>query len=557
MVSSVEGAVNTVETLLVLLKNIALSTLHGWVGASLAVFMFFRPLKPWRIGRFKIWQGVIPAQQGRIAEAVSDVVSRELITAQALFDYLVQGEALERKVRSTVHSLVEIVAGTEYPSVESMFPPVAAGLKEDLKSQAKDTLARWAERYLVDPDVEVWLKGFSHRQLRHLWRKKLGEIWPEEKLDVFFHRLLKSVAGYLLGPEFKGTALKLVEQLHGALCRQTVPLRDVLPRPLRDRVEEWPALLVQVLPELVQRLQDNREVQARLTAVILDMMEQVKERSSLARIGISLYQILGEYQSDVEQFVRCDMIPRLSEFLSSPEVRHWLEQYVREQADKVLDRPVGELAGGLDPAQVAQAGDWLAGHLGIWLAGAEVQAWLGGFLRDCYRALAGCTVAELGVKYAGVKPEEVEALLARHGLDLLRQPVTLRFVRLAARSLVEEIAAYRVGRLRDRLSPSALEKIETVLAGLVTAYLKSKIPAFLGGLDIKGIVKARIEGYSPGELVDMFQRVTMNNLQKIEVYGAVIGAAMGVFFGLANLYAGAFWFIAVVLAVILGFIRIR
>jgi len=549
--------VNTVETLLVLLKNIVLSTLHGWVGASLAVFMFFRPLKPWRIGRFRIWQGVIPAQQARIADAVSDVVSRELITPQALLDYLVQGEALERKVRSTVHNLVEMVAGTEYPSVQSIFPPAAAGLKEDLKSQAKDALARWVEKYLTDPDVEVWLRGFSSRQLRRLWQKKLNEIWPEEKADVFFRSLTESAAGYLSGPDFKDAALNLIERLHRSLCKQTVPLREVLPLPLRDKVAEWPALLVQVLPELIRRLQDDREVQERLTAAILDIMEQIKEKSSLARIGISLYQLFSEYQSDVERFVRYDMFPRLSSFLSSPEVRQWLERYIKEQADKVLDRPVGELACGLDPVQIEQAGDWLAGNLGGWLAGAGVHTWLGEFLQGRYCALAGCTLAELAVQYAGVDLEEVEASLVRQGLDLLRRPVTLRFVRLAARSLMEEIAAYRVGRLRDRLSPAMLEKIETVLAGLVTAYLKSKIPAFLGGLDLKGIVKARIESYSPRELVEMFQRVTMNNLQKIEIYGAVIGAVTGVFFGLANLHAGAFWFIAAVLAVIIGIIRVR
>ncbi|MCL6559708.1 MAG: hypothetical protein K6U74_13115, partial [Firmicutes bacterium] len=65
----------------------------------------------------------------------------------------------------------------------------------------------------------------------------------------------------------------------------------------------------------------------------------------------------------------------------------------------------------------------------------------------------------------------------------------------------------------------------------------------------------RIDSYSPKELVDMFQRVTLNNLQKIEIYGAVIGAVMGIFFGLANLRADAFWFIAGVLVLVIGLIR--
>ncbi|OPX84336.1 MAG: hypothetical protein A4E53_04115 [Pelotomaculum sp. PtaB.Bin104] len=543
------------DMIMILLKNIILSTLHGWVGASLAVFMFFRPLKPWRIGRVKIWQGVIPAQQQRIAGAVSDVVVKDLITPQALQDYLVQGQALERKVQPIIHDLVETVAGAEYPTVDSIFPPLAAGLKEDIKDRAKDALARLAEKYIYDPEVETWIKAFIHRRLKQHWQKKLGELWPEDRAAAFCDRILGGMTEYLSGPEFKEMAIKLIERLHRSLCRQTMPLRAALPRPLQRQVAAWPALLVQVLPELVCRLQNNPEVQEKLTSVILDIMEQLKEKSPLARVGIGLYQFFNEYRADVEHFVRHDMFPRLGEFLASPEVKLWLEQYIQEQADRILDRPVGELAAGIDSGQRQQAAEWIADHLGGWLAGAGMQAWLGEFLKGRYSALSGFTAEELLERYSGLRPQEVEAALLRQGIGLVRRPATIRLVRMTARSLIDEIASYPVGRLKDHLPPETLAKFEAVSVGLVSAYLKNKIPAFLEGLDLKGIVQGRIESYSPRELVDMFQRVTMNNLQKIEIYGAVIGAAMGVFFGLANLHAGAFWFIAGILILIIGLIR--
>lgn len=543
------------DTLLVLLKNVVLSTLHGWVGASLAVFMFFRPLKPWRIGKIKIWQGVIPGQQARIADAISDVVARELITPQTLHDYLVKGQALDRQVQFAVRSLLLVLANTEYPTLESIFPPLAADLKEDLKERSKQALAGWAEKYLTEPEVEDWLKSFSHRHLNHLWQKRLGELWPEDNAAGFFERLSDGLVAYLAGPEFRDAVLDLIGSQYLALRDYTMPLREVLPWPLKEKIEEWPAGLVQVLPELLMRLQDNEEFQSRLTVVILDIMEELKEKGLLARVGIGLYQFFNDYRDDVENFVRCDMVPRLSSFLDSPDVKAWLEQYIREQSDKILDRPVGELVRELSPAQVERFKEWLAANLSRWLAGPSVRAWLAEFLVGRHRALAGCTAASLVERYAGIGRAEVEAALAGQGISLLRQPVTLRFVRLAARSLVEEIAGHRIGRLRDRLSPATLEKIEATAVSLVTFYLKSQIPAFLAGLDLKGIVKTRIEAYSPKELVDMFQRVTMNNLQKIEIYGAVIGFIMGVFFGLANLRADAFWFITGVLAALIVLIR--
>lgn len=543
------------DALLVLLKNVVLSTLHGWVGASLAVFMFFRPLKPWRIGRVRIWQGVIPAQQARIADAVSGVVARELLTPQALCDYLVREQALDHRVRSTLHELVELVAGKDYPSVEAIFPPPAAGLREELKNRAKEALARWALGYTTDPGVETWLRGFMHRRLKPLWQKRAGELWPEARAEATVRRLLDEATAYLNGPEFADAALSLIVQAHGTLCRQEMPLRDVLPRPLQEEVAQWPAGLARILPELVKRLGDNEEVQERLTALILDVMEQLKDKGWWARLGIGLFQYFSEYRVEVEGFVRRDLFPRLSEFLAAPEMQLRLEQYIRAQTDAVLDRPVGALAGALNPRQLEQVSAWLAGHMRAWLTGPQAQAWLRGICLERYRVLAGSTTAELCRRYAGVAPEKVEEALARHGLALLRRPVTARFVRLAARALVEEVAAYPVGRLRDRFSPGTLEKVETVAAGLITTYLKSKIPSFLGQLDLAGIVRTKIESYSTRELVDMFQRVTMNSLQKIEIYGAVIGAVMGIFFGLANLRADAFWFIAAVLVFVIGILR--
>lgn len=543
------------DTMQIIFKNVVLSTLHGWVGASLAVFMFFRPLKPWRIGRIRIWQGVIPAQQQQIAEAVSEVVASELITPGALHDYLVQSRVLDSQVRSAVAGLVTAVADREYPTVDAMIPATAAGLKDELKELIKKTLAARAEEFLTKPEVAAWLEHFLHHQLSRLWGKKLGELWPEEQAGAFCSSLPGSLLGYLEDPGFKETLWALLEEQYQALCGLETPLGEVLPGPVREKIGEWPARLVQVLPVLVQRLRDNEELLGKLTEVILDTMEQLKEKGLLARIGIDLYQFFNNYKRDIRIFVKQEMFPRLAGFLSSAEVQAWLERYIREQTDRLLEQPAGELARGLSREQLARTKDWLEENLREWAASPAVQDWLKEFIMERYRRLAGYPLADLADRYAGLRLEEVEKMLARQGFELMRQPATLRFVRLSARSLVEAFASYPVGRLRNRLHPDTLEKVEAAVADLVIAYLQSQIPAFLGGLDIKGIARTKIEGYSPKELVDMFRQVTMNNMQKIEIYGALIGAFMGVFFGLANLRGDAFWLISAALLLAAGLIR--
>lgn len=539
----------------IILKNVALSTLHGWVGASLAVFMFFHPLKPWKIGRFRIWQGVIPAKQEQIAEAISEVVSSQLITPRALNEYLVQSRVLDCHVRTAWHSLLNDITSREYPSLESMLPAPAAGMKDDLKEFTKKVLAARAEKYLTEPEVAAWIETFLKRQLSSLWNKKLGEVLPEETADIYCRRLLGNISEYLEGPEFRKAFLALLNEQYQAICSQEAPLKDVLPGPVKEKISEWPARLVQVLPELLQRLQENEEILVKLTKIILDAMEQLKEKRLLARVSLDLYQLFNNYHKDVRSFVSKDMFPRLIGFLSSPEIQAWLESYIQEQTDRILEQPVGELARGLSPEQLSTAKEWLAASAVKWAAGDGVREWLREFLMGQYRALSGHSLAGLAVHYSGLKQEYLETHLIKHGSDLINQPSTLRFVRLSVRALVEEFARYPVGRLKDRFHRETLERIEETGAVLVTSYLQNQIPAFLGGLDIKGIARAKIEGYSPKQLVGMFRQVTMNSMQKIEIYGALIGAVMGVFFGLANLRGDAFWLISAALVLVIGLLR--
>lgn len=544
------------DTLLVLLKNVVLSTLHGWVGASLAVFMFFRPLKPWRIGGVRIWQGVIPAQQSRIAEAVGEVVAGELLTTQVLFGYLVGEQTLDNWVKSTVHELADTVTSRTYPALELMFPPSAADLKKELKAQTQEALTRWVLKHLTEPGAKAWLRSFSHGRLQIVWQKKVGELWTEEKAAVVLRQCLEKAAAYLGTPESRGTAARLLEQARSALSQQEMPLRDVLPQELPEQAIKWlSGILVQVLPEVVMGLRNNKELLERLTTLILEIMEHLKERGLLARVGIGLFQYFSEYRAEVRIMVRDEIFPRLSEFLTSPETREWWEQSIREQVEMFLRRPLGGLINDINWAQLTQAGDQLVAGLAERLAGAEAQVSLHRLLLNRYHAIAECTIAELWERYVGVAPEKVEALLVRYGFDLLRRPEAAGLVRQTAGALVEGVARYPLGSLRDLFTPETLAKAESSAAELLTAYLKRIIPSFLGEIDLQTIVRRKIESYSTGELVDMFQRVTMNSLQKIELFGAVIGAAMGVFFGLANLRADAFWFIAAVLAFIIGLLR--
>ena len=82
----------------------------GYITNDLAIRMLFRPRKAVYIGKFHVpfTPGLIPAQQGRIAQSIGDVVSGQLLNEETLRQTLLSEKTiqnLQNKVRSFLTAL--------------------------------------------------------------------------------------------------------------------------------------------------------------------------------------------------------------------------------------------------------------------------------------------------------------------------------------------------------------------------------------------------------------------------------------------------------------------
>ena len=84
----------------------------GYITNDLAIRMLFRPRKAYYIGKFHIpfTPGLIPSQQGRIAQSIGSVVSDQLLNEETLRQTLLSQEAIQKlqdKVREFIHGLAD------------------------------------------------------------------------------------------------------------------------------------------------------------------------------------------------------------------------------------------------------------------------------------------------------------------------------------------------------------------------------------------------------------------------------------------------------------------
>src|SRR5881394_500250 len=84
---------------------IVFATVHGYIGAWLAVRMLFRPRKAFKVLGITLFpQGMIPRHRDRLANAIGKAVGEELVSTDTVVQQLTGNDFLKRKIQAVVDS---------------------------------------------------------------------------------------------------------------------------------------------------------------------------------------------------------------------------------------------------------------------------------------------------------------------------------------------------------------------------------------------------------------------------------------------------------------------
>src|SRR5215207_6285704 len=99
------------------------ATVHGYIGAWLAVRMLFRPRKPFKLLRITLFpQGMIPRHRDRLAQAIGKAVGEELVSQETIMEELLGKDFLRRKIRRVIDSYTQEIVSQNYPSLIEALP---------------------------------------------------------------------------------------------------------------------------------------------------------------------------------------------------------------------------------------------------------------------------------------------------------------------------------------------------------------------------------------------------------------------------------------------------
>ncbi len=283
-----------------LLFSILMGAVIGFGTNALAVEMLFRPFMPKYIGRRRLpfTPGLIPKEQGRIAESLGDLIEKELFSLEVVSEALDTPEA-KAAVGAWLDHLFDSASATQKTPRELLVQTFG----EETYIRKREEFSSLLCTYLVKKATQAKLGESFARQLSHRTDEKLPFLRSGSLEDVYVNTLGKLIDRelekslpaiiqeyvYKEAGAFLGTPLSVTIRKH----EQELPkLKDNLLGLIHAAVQG-------ALPQLLNSGEIKRLVVTRINSLqpkeLNEMLRTLmkKELASIEWLGALLGGILG------------------------------------------------------------------------------------------------------------------------------------------------------------------------------------------------------------------------------------------------------------------------
>jgi hypothetical protein len=481
----------------------------GWVTNDIAIRMLFRPLRPVRVLgiRLPLTPGIIPKERRSLALSIGRMVSRELITE----------EALRRQVHDphTLAALAASVAKVTGDLFERPLGSLAAGAEAQLPATLENLLAGAFARAAGSPAFAALVRDLAGRAAVALGGIRVSETVAKIDLERLLEtRLLPTLAarGSAAGRAVAGFVADRAPEL---LSDETL---DAAVRALEPLVPDAVERLVAWVDGAETRAAIGREARAVLARAVesLNLVQRliVGAAQFERRLDERMPEVVDEIVASAGRLARSPANQARVLEAASGGLRDWRDRLAVDTtratalADSIA-QVVGRLAAGLeDPDRRHRVAADLAGRL------SRSGATLGDLARD----LLGVSEAEA----AGLAASRALAWLSREGTA---ERVSRAIADLAHR-FVEENAGVPLGTLLG-LDERKKAGLDAFLTDRLVTLVDAKLPEILRGVDVEDLVVRKIDALDVRDVERLLTQVLAPHLKWINVFGAILGALIG------------------------------
>lgn len=274
----------------------------GYVTNYIAVKMLFRPLKPIRIGKFKIpfTPGIIPKEKDRLAKGIGEIVGQRLVTKDGVEQMLLSNE-----IESTLKQKIQDVLETSDISIQNV---LERNISEEKTESLKENLVANISGHIMQSLKESNIGDILAREIvksikEHLSGGFLAMMINDSFLKTIGDQIAKGLTSYInshgeevlkpyISSEYDNVVKLSLQDANDFFQGNDIPIVDVIYKGYENLVKNNLDTILSML-NITQIAE--QQIQAmdvlELEELILSVMK--KELNAIVNLGALIGLVLG------------------------------------------------------------------------------------------------------------------------------------------------------------------------------------------------------------------------------------------------------------------------
>ena len=503
------------------LLTIAFGAVAGGVTNAVAVWMLFHPYEPPRfLGReWRIFQGAIPKNKGRLAVAMGRTVGNKLLTPADLALTLTEPgfrDTFDERLSAVIRTIFDERRG----SVSSLLTPSAQVEVRALLQQGTDALLLRLDTYLAGESFRAAVERWLVLLKAELHDRPLGEDLTTERQQALSTAAERWLGEVLESPGVDSALRDYIDRTAVRVLKPDRTFQELLPTGLVAGVERAIASYLPIAIEKLGGMLDDPRARARVEQILHELLDRFLGDLKFHQRLVAALLIPSDVIDRVLKAVEKEGANKISELLHDPAVRDAMAQGVNSAIVDFLAKPVTSVLGQPGDESVESAKDTIVEWVLTLVRDPQTRTFAVEKLHALLESAQGRTWGDV-LRHL---PDDklVDAIVTGARSERARE-----LYADAATNGIDWVFERPIGRLADKFGEDAAPRLERALAPPLWSWIQEQVPRVVQRLDIAKRVEAKILEFPTAQVEDLIRGVTERELVLIVRLGYVLGGLIG------------------------------
>ncbi len=509
-----------------MLLLIMFATVHGFIGAWLAVRMLFRPRKAFKLFGLTLFpQGMIPRHQAKLANAIGKAVGEELVSHDTIMDELIGKGFLRSKIRGVIDSYTHEMLAQNYPSLIEALP---ANIREpvlDAITTLQFTIAEHIESVLQNEETQTAISSFVERRVDEVLSRRVANVIDDETFEKLVGFIEERINTAIDSPALETNISEFVARRIDDLINTETPLGEMFTPDaialLKEKANEQIAPVAHHLTEIAATERTRTQIGTLIKKEVHNYYENLP---FFKKIFVSRDTLLSE----VDDLVNESLPKRIEETLKGDQFATEAGVFIDTTINTAMSRPLPELIGKVNPDQLERFKTQVSTSIVKLLRGREMRQSISAYVTDTLQKLRPHSIDSILRTVHPDAEAKLKSTLSRGLLSIISSDNTSRLVNDMLSRQIEQLLAAPIGRLSDRIEEKKVLTASESFADAIIEAIREKLPEAIKEFDVAGVVREKIMNYPVEKLEELVLSVSKEHLRTIELFGALFGFFIGV-----------------------------